>query len=124
MLSSGRLTAISARPSALCSTGWSRQADELAGQGFTQTDHGVTQGHFLRQLLQVETPLSDTLITKIALLPAVDAATKAGTATLYEHCALVNRGRPRAEDASKSTVKPRARPASVLSPSELLQSFK
>ena len=49
-----------------------RLADELAGQGFTQTDHGITQGHFLRQLLKP--PLSDTLITKIALLPAVDAA--------------------------------------------------
>ena len=49
-----------------------RLADELAGQGFTQTDHGITQGHFLRQLLKP--PLSDMLITKIALLHAVDAA--------------------------------------------------
>ena len=74
-----------------------RLADELAGQGFTQTDHGITQGHFLRQLLKP--PLSDTLITKIALLPAVDAAIKAGTATLHEHyaLALVNCGSP--EDA-------------------------
>ena len=49
-----------------------RLADELAGQGFTQTDHGITviaQGHFLRQLLK--SPLSGTLITKLPLLPVV-----------------------------------------------------
>ena len=74
-----------------------RLADELAGQGFTQTDHGITQGHFLGQLLKP--PLSDTLITKIALLPAVDAAIKSCTATLHEHYALAlfNCGSP--EDA-------------------------
>ena len=40
-------------------------ADELAGPGFTQTDHrSISCSNFLP-------PLSDTLITKIALLPTV-----------------------------------------------------
>ena len=85
MSSSGLLTAIPVQY-------WVEQlADELAGQGFAQTDHGM------RQLLKP--PLSDTLITKIALLPAVDAAIKSCTATLHEHYALAlfNCGSP--EDA-------------------------
>ena len=52
-------------------------ADELAGQDFTQTDHGITQheGHFLLQHRKL--PLSDTLcpvgvFTKIALLHFCD----------------------------------------------------
>ena len=44
------------------------------------------QGHLICQLLKP--PLSDTLITKIALLPSVDTAIKASTATLHEHYAL------------------------------------
>ena len=48
-------------------------SDELAGQGLDQTDHGITQRHFPHVLLKP--PLSNTFSTKIALLPAVDAAT-------------------------------------------------
>ena len=53
---------------------WMEQlSDELAGQGLDQTDHGITQRHFPHVLLKP--PLSNTFSTKIALLPAVDAAT-------------------------------------------------
>ena len=65
------------------------------GQGFTQTNHGITQGHFLRQLLKM--PVSDTLITKSAFLPAVDAtqAIKAGTLDENYKIALINCGSPK-----------------------------
>ena len=84
-------------------------SDELAGQGFSQTDHGITQGHFLRQLL--EPALSATLITKIVRLPAVDAAIKAGTAALHVvlaplqiHYQATRRTRKSAEPLKAATV--------------------
>ena len=72
---------------------WVQQlANELATQGFNQTDTGPYPA-------PAPSPLGDTLVTKIALLPAVvapvDAAIKACTAPLHEHYHQLLRAGPR-----------------------------